>query len=99
MSQNMSVPLDDGRLQVPATASQEEAAAIAAAIGAHLRDQEAAAAAAAAEAAAGGEADPWAGRRFRFAGRTEAVFGTAHRVPQDAPTDEWTTAGRLDRLE
>jgi len=91
-----TVPLDAGELELPETATAEEAAAIAAAIAAHIREQEAAVAAAA-EAAAGTER--WDGKRFQFAGRTEAVFGKPQRAPQNAPTDEWTTAGRLDRLE
>jgi len=97
MTGKRPVPLDDGRLTVPRAATDEEATAIAAAIGAHLRDQEVAAAAAAAAAGEGGES--WDGKRFWFAGRTEAVSGTARRVPLNAPTDEWTTAGRLEGLE
>jgi hypothetical protein len=97
MTGHTSVPLEEGRLQVPAAATREEAAAIAAAVGAHLRDQELAAAAAA--SAADGDADRWTGERFRYAGRLESLTGTPHRVPLDAPDDDWTTAGRLEGLK
>lgn len=82
-------------LDVPDDATEAEAAAIAAAIGAHLRDRDVALAAAAAET---GEAKTWDGKRFAFAGRTERVTGTLRRVPRNAPTDDWTAAGRLDNL-
>jgi len=85
------------RLELPADASAAQAAAIVAAIGTHLREQEAAAAAAAAADGAGVEG--WDGKRFAFAGRIEGLTGIPRRVPRDAPTDEWTTAGRLDRLK
>ena len=84
-------------LSIPADATPAEAAAIAAAVSAHLRDRRAAAVAAAAAAAA--DTDGWDGRRWTFAGRTEAVGGRARRVPRDAPTDDWTAAGRLDGLD
>jgi hypothetical protein len=76
-----------GRLLVPDTASEEEAAALVAAVASHLRDQQAAA-----------EADdepetvePWA-----FAGRVGA------RKRADLPSrvdrgDEWKTAARVRR--
>ena len=98
MADDTAVPLDDATLHVPPAATREEAAAIAAAIGAHLRDQEVAAAAAAA-ASASGAAESWDGRHFKYAGRLETVTGTARRVPRNAPTDGWTTAGRLEGLE
>jgi len=82
-------------LTVPADAGPEETAAITAAVGAHLRDQAAAAAAAAAES----EPEPtWDGERWRFAGRLDAVGHSAGRVPEGAPTDDWTAAGRADRF-
>ena len=96
MADDTAVPLDDATLHVPPAATREEAAAIAAAVGAHLRDQEVAAAAAA--SAADAEED-WNGTRFKYAGRLETVTGTARRVPRNAPTDGWTTAGRLEGLE
>jgi hypothetical protein len=76
-----------------ATADADEAAAVAAAIGAHLRDSEVAAA-----AAAGDEAETWTGRRWAFAGRLDRDRDTAVRVPDGTPTDPWTAAGRADRL-
>jgi len=80
-------------LSIPDDANDEEAAAIAAAIGAHIRDQELAA------AAGGGTSEDWDGERWTFAGRLDAtVPGERRRVPQDAPTDAWTAAGRSDRF-
>jgi len=76
------------------TADESEAAAIAVAIGAHIRDQEAAAAAAAAED--GGPT--WEGRRWAFSGRVARSQRRHVRVPEGAPDDAWTTAGRADRL-
>lgn len=77
------------------TATADEAAAVAAAIGAHVRDQEAAAAAAAAES---DDEETWDGRRWAFAGRTRSLQGRSARVPDGAPTDDWTAAGRTDRF-
>jgi hypothetical protein len=77
---------------VPAPTA-EEAAAIAAAVSAHLADR-----AAAARADADGGDDGWTGRRWRFAGRLSAVTGRSRRVPRDAPTDGWTASGRRDRF-
>lgn len=79
-------------VDVPDDASPTEAAAIVAAIGAHVRDQEAAAAAA--------ERDEvtWHGRKWAFAGRLASVRGATARVPDEAPTDAWTAAGRTDRF-
>ena len=75
-------------------AATDEAAAVAVAIGAHLRDQELAAAAAAAD----DEPDGWAGRRWAFGGRLDRDRDAVVRVPDGAPTDPWTAAGRADRL-
>ncbi|MCL7417952.1 MAG: acc operon protein [Halalkalicoccus sp.] len=74
---------------IPDDASEAEAAAIAAAIGSHLRAQEAA-----------GEADEatWEGERWTFAGRIEGLNGRRVRVPNGAPTDRWAAAGRTDRM-
>lgn len=77
-------------------ANGAEAAAIAAAIGSYLRDEERAAA-----ADGDGDIDPgWAeeGRRWAFAGRVGSVGGRIVRVPDDAPTDPWAAAGRVDRI-
>ena len=80
-------------VEIPPTATEEEAAAILAAVGAHIRDREAAAAAAAASA------EPtWEGDRFTFAGRIEQTQGRSVRVPTEAPRNAWTAAGRTDRF-
>ena len=83
----------DRTLVLPETASPEEAAAIAAAVGAHVRDQELAAAAAAADAG-----ESWEGNRWTFAGRVRAQQRRFARVPTTAPTNPWTAAGRTDRF-
>ena len=87
-----------GRLSIPDDADDAEAAAIAAAIAAHVSDTERAAAAAVAAATA--DAEPtWNGERWRFAGRMESTSGRqVGRVPDGAPTDEWTAAGRVDQF-
>jgi hypothetical protein len=83
---------DHGRLELPAEATPAEAAAIAAAVGAHLRDQRAAALAAAAD----DQPATWDGRRWQFAGRLRALTGVPRRVPRDAPADGWTAKARLE---
>ena len=90
----MSINVDSGALSLPPTVTDEEAAAIAVAIGAHLSDQRAAAAL----AAQSDEEDTWDGKRWGYAGRLEATRGRAERVPGDAPTDEWTASGRAERF-
>ena len=77
---------------IPDDADSGEAAAIAAALGAHLRDQ------AAAAATAADEEPSWDGDRWRFAGRVSQLQHRDVRVPLDAPTDPWAAAGRSDRL-
>jgi len=79
-------------LSIPDDADDAEAAAIAAAVAAHLRDGELAAA-----AAADGDGG-WDGKRWSFAGRVDRLRGRAVHVPTHAPTDPWTAAGRLDRF-
>lgn len=79
------------RLDLPDSATRREAAAIAAAVGAHLR-AEALAAEADEEAGTG-----WDGRRWTFAGRLRELQGRGARVPREAPTDGWAAAGRTDR--
>ena len=91
----VSVPGADGTLAVPADASAAEAAAIAAAVGAHLQDRQAAALAAA-EAAE--TADDRAPTGWAFAGRREALTGAPGRVQRSEPTDRWAAAARLNRL-
>ena len=82
-------PVDD--LRIPPSASGEEAAAIAAAIESYLAAERSAA-----EAASGRDRS-WNGRRWSFAGRLGNLTGRAARVPEGAPTDGWSAAGRADR--
>ena len=86
-----SQPLSGVDLTLPDNASEEEAAAIAAAIGAHLRDQELA-------AQEDEEEESWDGKRWAFAGRLRGLQGRASRVPTGAPTDAWAASGRTDRF-
>jgi hypothetical protein len=81
-------------LTVPDDADDAEAAAIAAAVGAHLTDRDRAAAA----AAAAGDEETWRGREWAFAGRIDGLQGRSIRIPETAPTDAWTAAGRTDRF-
>jgi hypothetical protein len=75
------------------SAESDEAAAVAAAIGAHLRDQ------AAAAAAADGEEPPdWSGRKWAYADRLDRDRGRGVRVADGTPVDPWAAAGRADRL-
>ncbi|SEO70237.1 hypothetical protein SAMN04487948_104258 [Halogranum amylolyticum] len=81
------------KLDIPENANPDEAAAIIAAIGAHMRDQEAAA------AADGEDEETWQGRKWTFASRIEALQGrSVQRVPDGTPTDAWTAASRADRF-
>lgn len=81
-------------IDIPDDANDEEAAAIAAAVGAHIRDG----ALAAAAASEGEPTDTWDGERWAFAGRIDALQGRSIRLPETAPTDAWTAAGRTDRF-
>lgn len=81
-------------LEIPDDASPEEAAAIAVAVGAHLRDLEIAAAASAADE----DEETWEGKRWSFAGRMRAQQRRHARVPTSAPTNPWSAAGRTDRF-
>ncbi|MDQ2048941.1 hypothetical protein RBH26_00415 [Natronolimnohabitans sp. A-GB9] len=83
----------DVELVIPDDASDEEAAAIAAAVGAHLHDHALAVAAAAAESE-----ETWDEKRWSFAGRVRAQQHRNVRVPRDAPIDQWSAAGRTDRF-
>ena len=85
-----AVPADVD-LRVPEDATEEEAAAIAAALGTYLAEERGAA------AVAGGRRS-WSGRRWTFAGRLGKLTGRAARVPEGAPSDGWSAAGRADRF-
>ncbi|RNJ26799.1 acc operon protein [Halosegnis longus] len=74
---------------VPESADEEEAAAIVAAVSAHL---------AAEESEEAESVETWDGKRWAFAARTESVSGRALRPTDGTPTDAWTAAGRDDRL-
>lgn len=87
------VVASDRRVQVPESATAAEAAAIVAAVGAHVRDREVAAA-----TAAGTDDPSWDGHRFAFAGRIAQLQRRTVRVRSDAPRDAWTASGRTDRL-
>jgi hypothetical protein len=87
-------PLAGVDVTIPDDATDEEAAAIAAAIGAHLRDREAATAAAAED----DETETWTDKRWSFAGRLHGLQGRAARVPDGTPTDAWAASGRTDRF-
>ena len=80
------------RIRLPDDADKDEAAALVAAIGAHIRSQEAAAAAAA------DEGETWTGRRWGFAGRVHQLQHREVRVPTSAPVDGWAAAGRTQRM-
>ena len=77
------------RMDLPDDADDEEAAAIAAAVRAHVSADD-----------DGDEAADrgWEGRRWRFRGRVDALQRRRVRVPTEAPRDAWTAAGRTDRL-
>lgn len=84
---------DQPSIRLPPDASPDEAAAITAAIEQLL----------AAEARAAGdgvrdEADPWAGRRFAFAGRLAKLTGETARAPGGVPPNPWTAMGRRERF-
>ena len=92
MRGDVRVPVGEHALvSVPPDADGAEAAAIAAAVGAHVRDQERA-------AAAGDGERTWDGHRWSFAGRIRSQQARETRVPRGAPRDPWTAAGRTDRF-
>jgi hypothetical protein len=78
-------------LDVPDDATDDEAAAIAAVVAAHLRDLEA-------QAATEDDEETWTGEKWSFAGRLRSTRGHAARVPDGAPTDAWAASGRTDRF-
>jgi len=83
----------DRSLTVSDGATANEAAAVAAAVGTHVRDERAAALAARERET--GDEEAWDGSRWQFAGRIEGLTGRVRRVPENAPTDGWTATGRL----
>lgn len=79
-------------------ADVDEAAAIASAIRAHLADRERAAATAA-TASGDDSRRTWEDREWEFVGRLVRNRGpAARRIPDDAPADAWSAAGRSDRF-
>jgi hypothetical protein len=76
-------------IRLPSNAADEEAAAIVAAVEAHLRAE---ALAVAATASTGPRVDAWG-----FAGRLDGLGLSARRLPQSAPTG-WAAAGRVERF-
>ncbi|NIC00303.1 acc operon protein [Halobacterium sp. R2-5] len=81
----------DPDISIPDDATDEEAAAIAAAVSAHLARLEA-------EAPDGDDEETWDGKKWAFAGRIAGLDGHGRRVPDGAPTDAWAAAGRRDRF-
>ncbi len=82
----------DVTLDVPDTATDEEVAAIVAAIGAHLYDRERAAAATATDE------ETWNDRRWPFAGRVRGDRAWTGRIPANAPPDPWAAASRVSHF-
>lgn len=80
--------LDD--LRIPDAATDEEAAAVAAAIGTYLAEEQLGEG----EDAAGS----WSGRRWAFAGRLESLGMAATRVPDGVPERGWAAVDRADRF-
>lgn len=94
VEQTVGPAVSPGDLEGLEAAEPAEAAAVAAAIGAHLRDRELTAAVA---ADADGR-DDWSGKRWAYADRLVRHRDRGVRIPGDAPTDPWTAASRTDRL-
>jgi hypothetical protein len=76
--------------EIPESADQDEAVAIAAVVNAHLAALEAASMTA--------STDEWNTRRWRFAGRVSSLQLRNVRVPEMAPSDAWTAASRTRRM-
>jgi hypothetical protein len=77
------------RLNVPDDADEDEAAAIAAVIRAHVNadgDDE------------DEETTDWNDWRWRFSGRVDSLQGRRIRTPAGAPDDAWSAAGRTERM-
>lgn len=77
-------------LEITPTATEDEAAAIAAAVSAHMHDQEKAA------TMGDNEEETWEGNQWKFAARIQQTKHKSVRVPKTAPTDPWTAADRLE---
>ena len=77
-------------LEISPTATEDEAAAIAAAVSAHIHDQEQAA------TAGDNEEETWEGDQWQFAARMQQMKRKSVRIPKTAPTDPWTAADRLE---
>ena len=82
---------------LPADATDEEAAAIAAAIAAY-RDERAAAAAAAVAATGDADSNSTGRRSWEFTGRLSGLGIKTERAPSTTPTDDWRAASRADRF-
>jgi hypothetical protein len=82
---------DDLNIAIPDDATEEEAAAIAAAIGAQLQAE-------ALAATAEEESESWDDHRWQFAGKVSRLQNRDVRVPRGAPTDAWSAAGRTTRF-
>ena len=78
------------RIDVPDDADDAEAAAIAAAVRAHVSADD--------DGDGGADDRGWEGRRWRFRGRVDALQRRRVRVPTAAPRDAWTVTGRTDRM-
>lgn len=81
----------DHEFDIPDDADEDEAVAIAAVLNAHLAaqregDEES------------DDSEAWNSRRWSFAGRVSALQRREARVPESAPEDAWTAAGRTTRM-
>lgn len=77
-------------VSVPDNATDEEAAAIVAAVSVHLG--------ASGDDEENEDVSGWEGRRWRFTSRVEQLQRRSVRVPRNAPTDGWRAAARTDRF-
>jgi hypothetical protein len=74
------------------SADATQAAAVAVAIGAHLRDR------AVSAGTDSTDREEWIGRKWAFADRLDRRRDHGVRIPRRTPTDPWTAADRTDRL-
>jgi hypothetical protein len=82
--------MTDPEFEVPDDADEDEAVAIAAVLNAHLAAQR--------EGEEEEESRTWNPRRWGFAGRVSVLQRREIRVPEAAPEDAWTAAGRTTRM-